>query len=423
MILWRRLVLMLGLLFLTACTGTPKASGPAELYFQTGSGVLRLHPVGGWQPSAASHGRAWHNRQARLEIFTIPRVSPMLAAGVQALQEAEGLALKKPQRARDRLDRLYDNLKRIQRFEADSRLLESAWYDLKANRCKPALPKLAAVRQHLQADLDQTDLFPVLKSRFDTPDFHRYPQDAGQPLSLAGRLPAALFSISTGGAFGHGLYFLKGEELVAVEYFTSPKERAGGAEVLRQMGSTLEFDVPSPAPDLLAEPTPEPRPTARQTRSHRVRERGWLERTLVRSLPWLVFLAFTALPAYLGASSGYLAAQMAGGNHRSAAAQGAGSATFFGFGMGVVAACVLLLAFTFGLPAGSGIMSPFAGGVLISMVLAVLGVIGATAAALAAGLGAYVGAGISRGAAARLAALGAMAGAMLGPLAMGWFPH
>lgn len=423
------LILLLGGCGISPGSSTPSPT-PAALqhaYFQTQQGPIQFDLSGDWKAGLSSPEMHWSSRQhGHLTVRAFSRWPHEEL--LKQLRSAEEKALSKPQDASEALTRPIQQMMRIPHWEPLAKELDKAWTQLRKGEGKPALASLQKVRQSLEKEKETRDFPTVLKWRFECEDLGRHPESPPQPIPVGSQKdPALLVVLNNGQSLGHGFYFARGQEIIGFELFAEPKERPKSPAVLTEMASTLILEgvQVDPAQLAAASPTPASLPTTRPGRHREERHRSgtsaWM-RGLFTLLPWAIFLGFTALPAYLGATWGYQAAEMGGANVRSGAAQGAMQATFFGFGVGLGGACLCLLLGGLMLPTGSGIMSPFMAGTFLSILLVLFGLVAAVAAALMAATGAYLGASTGRRTAGLCAAVGALLGTILGPLLLASMP-
>ncbi len=195
---------------------------------------------------------------------------------------------------------------------------------------------------------------------------------------------------------------------------------------LRELASSLSFDVAAPA--VVASATPPP-PASLLEQQHEQRQeeeerrrgkssgRAWL--TL---LPVFIVLLFTSLPAYLGATGGYRAAVSSGRDVRAKAGERAFYATLAGVFVGCLVASLALFLVAASVEGGGGIMSPLMGWFVITVFMAIYGIVAGLVGGTLAGVGAWIGAGTGPRFSGLLAAILAALGAVVGPFMLGWMP-
>lgn len=195
---------------------------------------------------------------------------------------------------------------------------------------------------------------------------------------------------------------------------------------LRELALSLRFDVAAPA--VVASATPPPPPSLlEQQQAQRQKEeerrrgkssgRAWL--TL---LPVFILLLFTSLPAYLGATGGYRAAVSSGRDVRARAGERAFYATLAGVFVGCLVASLALFLVAASVEGGGGIMSPLMGWFVITVFMAIYGIVAGLVGGTLAGVGAWIGAGTGPRFSGLLAAILAALGAVVGPFMLGWMP-
>lgn len=231
----------------------------------------------------------------------------------------------------------------------------------------------------------------------------------------------AVRTVSSVASGGHrtGLYVLVGGNMLACELFNSQGGPEVGTPRITELAASLQFDVRD-APLAVASSSPVHRVGGRH-QPERAAESPW-KKPAKKVLPLVIFLLFTSVPAFLGASLGFESGRLAGDSPRSAAG-GAFWATVFG----VAAACLIVVVLLFTLlsqaGSGSGIMSPAMGGIFITGLIALVGGLSALCTGALAALGARLGASWGRTAAGLGAAILAAPGPLLALHLLGMGPR
>lgn len=190
-----------------------------------------------------------------------------------------------------------------------------------------------------------------------------------------------------------GLYFLWSDHLVI---FTSENQ-----EVLTRVASTLDLNRPQVAQN-------SPREVRSQQPSPRGHGDSWLRMLFS---PYLFYLFLVAIPAYLGALTGYASSD----DPKKGAARGAGNAVFYTLLLCTLVATVGILVWSAGQPSGSGVMTTFVFGIVVFVIGLPAGALLSACMGLMAGVFAYQGA--RQG--PHLAGIAAAIGAPLGIALMG----
>ena len=413
----RWLILMLVLL-LAGCTPTdrPASPEPRTIYLEAGSGsYLSLDLPEGWSESSARGERVFvHKKQGRLVIHDLG--SNLRKSWLDQLHKAQSCLPDRLAEARDLIQAP---------FALDR---EPDW-----DRLRPLMAPLSDPVQtpkKFQHDLDK--LVEYLQSSLPPEDLtgrvqdyylhHGYALRSQQSLSEHGQ-KLTLVEFGTRAQFGHGLYALVHDHLIGLELYSSARERATAPAFLSQLAHTLALDVALPPGAEATGPTPTPQVAqTRPIRHSRRRTRGEpgtfaaILKWLGPWLPTVLLMIFIGAPAYLGARGGYAAAEARGADPRRGAAGGAFTATFF-----AIVTCgsiVVALAWYWALqaPRGSGVMTPVAASMFLTILMLIFGIVASALAASLAALGAYLGSGMGGRSGAALAALLAILGLLATPL-------
>lgn len=187
------------------------------------------------------------------------------------------------------------------------------------------------------------------------------------------------------GALHTGLFVVLRGHLVVFEIQSAPDQEASSVARLQELAAGFVVD---------ASPSPAALPSTLAGNGRPAAPGAW--RKLARqALPAVLFLVFTALPAWLGAGLGYATARATGSDPRPASAMTAFQAT----GCGIFLACFLAMAVMVGLVlegpsgGGGGIMSPGMGLFFLGFLLLVVGTLAGLAGGALAAVGAWLGAG------------------------------